>query len=264
MAIITLTSDFGESDHYVGALKGAILSSIPTQILVDISHHVQSFDLAHGAFVLRSAFPNFPPGTIHLVAVDTIGNLNDTHLAVQLEDHFFLLTDHGLLGLISEQEPQIVVELPLPEQYPSAFPALEILAPAAIKLANGTPIKKLGKQKSDYKKMVGRHMRINKTHIIGHVVRVDHYGNLITNIRKEEFCKLSENKRYTILIGREQFRRLNSSISETGSGDCYVIFNSMGLLEVGINKGNASELMGLQFDSPVKISFEEQINSSLS
>jgi S-adenosylmethionine hydrolase len=173
-----------------------------------------------------------------------------------LEDHYFLLTDHGLLGLISEQEPQIVVELPLPDEYPSAFPALEVLAPAAIELANGAPLEKLGKQKSDYKKMVGRHMRVNKTQIIGHVVRVDHYGNLITNIRKEEFCKLSENKSYTILIGREQFRRLNTSISETGSGDCFVMFNSAGLLEVGINKGNASELMGLQFDSPVKISFE--------
>jgi len=256
MAIITLTSDFGESDHYVGALKGAILSSIPSQILVDISHRIQSFDLAHGAFVLRSAFPAFPPGTIHLVAVDTIGNLDDSHLAVQLEDHFFLLTDHGLLGLISEQEPQIVIELPAPNEKPSAFPALEVLAPAAIELANGKSIKKLGKPTSDYKKMVGRNMRANKTQIIGHVLRVDHYGNLITNIRKEEFCKICNNKSYTILIGREQFRRLNSSINETGSGDCYVIFNSMGLLEIGINKGNASELMGLRFDSPVKISFE--------
>jgi len=257
MAIITLTSDFGESDHYVGALKGAILSGIPTQILVDISHQIQSYDLAHGAFVLRSAFPAFPSGTIHLVAVDTIGNHDDSHLAVQLEDHFFLLTDHGLLGLISEKEPQMVVELPAAEVNPSAFPALEVLAPAAIELAKGTPIKKLGKQKSDYKMMVGRQMRANKTEIIGHVVRVDHYGNLITNIKKEEFFRLSEHHNYTILIGREQFRRLNSSISETGSGDCYVMFNSMGLLEVGINKGNASELMGLKFDSPIKISFGE-------
>ena len=196
MAIITLTSDFGESDHYVGALKGTILSSIPSQILVDISHNIQNFDLAHGAFVLKSAFPSFPKGSIHLVAVDTVGNQNNSFLAVQYEDHFFLLTDHGLLGLICEDEPQMVVELKWSEETPSAFPALEVLAPAAIELANGTSIAKLGKKTIDYKKMVGRQMRSNKQQIIGHVVRVDHYGNLITNIYREAFCELSKNKAF--------------------------------------------------------------------
>ena len=98
-------------------------------------------------------------------------------------------------------------------------------------------------------------MRVLNNEIIGHVLRVDHYGNLITNIRQQEFCKLSQGKNFTILIGREQFRQLHQSIRETGSGDCFVLFNSMGLLEIGINKGNASELMGLHFDSPIKITF---------
>jgi S-adenosylmethionine hydrolase len=257
MAIITLTSDFGESDHYVGALKGTILTADPSQVIVDITHHIQNFDLSHGAFVLKSSYPTFPNGSIHLVAVDTVGNQGNTQLAVQLDDHFFLLNDHGLLGLISDDEPQTVVELPWSQEQPSTFPALEVLAPAAIALAKGTSIKKLGKHRSEYHKMVGRRMRANKHEIIGHVVRVDHYGNLITNIGKEEFYRLNKGKEYTILIGREKFRRLNNSINETGSGDCFVIFNSLGLLEVGINKGNASELMGLKFDSPIKISFED-------
>ena len=256
MAIITLTSDFGESDHYVGALKGSILSANPSQVIVDISHYIENFDLAHGAFVLRSAFPAFPKGSIHLVAVDTVGHQGNKHLAVQLEDHFFLLANHGLLGLLGDTEPQMVVELPVPEEASTSFPALEILAPAAVKLASGTPIKKLGNPITEYHKMVGRHMRVNKTEIIGHVVRVDHYGNLITNIRKEEFCRMNENNEFTILIGREKFRRLNNNINETGSGDCFILFNSLGLLEVGINKGNASELMGLKFDAPIKITFE--------
>ena len=256
MAIITLTSDFGASDHYVGALKGAILSKEPLQVLVDISHEIASFDLAHGAFVVSSIIPYYPKGTIHLVAVDTVGNTNNRHLAVQLEDQYFLLADHGMLGLLSQQEPQVVVELPKPETGPSAFPALEILVPAALKLASGVSISKLGTPKQDYLRMVGREMRINKNQIIGHVIRVDHYGNLITNINKEAFDKVDLDNGFTILIGREQFRRLNHSINETGSGDCYVMFNSMGLLEVGINKGNASELLGLQFDSPIKIIFD--------
>ena len=256
MAIITLTSDFGESDHYVGALKGALLSANPTQVIADISHQIASFDLAHGAFVLRSAFPAFPKGSIHLVAVDSAGNQQSRHLAVKLRDHLFLMADHGLLGLISDEEPQMVVELPSDGATSTTFPSLEVLVPAATQLAKGTPIEKLGTPVEDYHKMVGRHMRVNKTEIIGHVIRVDHYGNLITNIKQEEFCRLHQDNKFTILIGREKFRRLNNNINETGSGDCFILFNHMGLLEVGINKGNASELMGLQFDAPIKITFE--------
>jgi len=255
MAIITLTSDFGESDHYVGALKGTILSRNPSQVIVDISHQIRHFDLAHGAFVLRSAFRLFPAGTIHIAAVDTAGNHGSGHLAVMMENHYFLLADHGMLGLLSEHEPEMVVELPVKEK-PSAFPALEVLLPAAMELVGGTSVNELGEQITHYKKMVGRQVRVLKDQLTGHVIRVDHYGNLITNILQQEFCKLSQGKTYAIAIGREKFKRINSGIDEVGSGDCFVIFNSLGLLEIGINKGNASELLGLKFDSPVNITFE--------
>ena len=156
MAIITLTSDFGESDHYVGALKGTILSQIPSQIIVDISHQIQHFDLAHGAFVLRSALPHFPKGSIHLIAVDSVANQENGYLAVQLEDHFFLLPDHGMLGLLSQQEPQMVVSLPIPGEKPGVFPSLEVMVSAAIDLANGKSIEALGTPTTEYHKMLGR------------------------------------------------------------------------------------------------------------
>ena len=256
MAIITLTSDFGAKDHYVGALKGAILSKNPAQVIVDISHLINNFDIAHGAFVVRSIIPWYPKGTVHLIAFDGVGPSGNSHLAVKMADQFFLLANHGMIGLLNDTEPQEVVELKPPET-PSAFPALEILAPAAIALADGGSIEELGKHKPDYHRMVGREMRINKNQLLGHVIRVDHYGNLVTNIRKEAFCKLSKERSFTIVIGREQFRRLNNSISETGSGDCFVMFNSQGLLEVGINKGNACELLGLRFDSPIRVVVDE-------
>ncbi len=257
MALITLTSDFGESDHYVGGLKASILSINPQLTVVDISHKIQNFDLAHGAFVLRAAIKSFPIGSIHIIAVDSIGNTGDKQLAVHLAGHFFLLTDNGLLGLISEEEPDAVVELTWEQSEISSFPARDILGPAAARLANGEDISALGTVKEDFKKMMGRHLRANKEQILGHVIRVDHYGNLITNIDEEVFYKLSEGKRFRVVIGREQFKRIHPAISETGSGDCYIIFNSLGLLEVGINKGHASELLGLRFDSPIKIIFEE-------
>ena len=257
MALITLTSDFGESDHYVGAVKASILGINHQQAIVDITHNVQNFDLAHGAFVMRASFRSFPAGTVHIVAVDSVGNQGDKQLAVQLEDHFFLLTDNGLLGLISDSEPQAVVQLNLPDEKASAFPARDILGPAAAKLANGTAIEELGTVVEDYQRMLGRKLRATKEQIQGHVIRVDHYGNLITNIEREVFCQLSKDKRFRVVIGREQFRRINESINETGSGDCFIIFNSLGLLEIGINKGHAAQLLGLRFDSPVKIIFED-------
>lgn len=256
MALITLTSDFGESDHYAGALKASILTINPAQTIVDISHRIQNFDLAHGAFVLGAAFRSFPEGSIHIIAVDSIGNTGDKQLAVHLEQHFFLLTDNGLIGLISEEEPQVVVELSIDGQDASNFPARDILGPAAARLSQGQSIEQLGRKIGEYKRMRGRYLRANKEQILGHVIRVDHYGNLITNINKEVFCKLSEGKRYKVVIGRESFKRIHQSINETGSGDCFLIFNSLGLLEVGINKGHASQLLGLKFDSPVKIIFE--------
>ena len=256
MALITLTSDFGESDHYVGAVKASILGINHQQPIVDITHNIQNFDLAHGAFVIRASFRSFPPGTVHLVAVDSVGNQGDKQLAVQLDDHYFLLTDNGLLGLISDSEPQTVVELNSEQDKPSAFPARDILGPAAAKLANDTAIEELGPTIEDYKRMLGRRLRATKEQIQGHVIRVDHYGNLITNIEQEVFCEFSKGKQFKVVIGREQFKRINESINETGSGDCYIMFNSLGLLEIGINKGHAAELLGLRFDSPVKILFE--------
>ncbi len=257
MALITLTSDFGESDHYVGAVKASILGVNHNLSIVDLSHNIQNFDLAHGAFVVRASFRSFPKGTVHVVAVDSIGNRGDKQLAVQLEDHFFLVTDNGLLGLISDVEPQAIVELAYKGEKPSPFPVRDILGPAAARLADGIDIQELGNPVEGYKRMLGRKLRATKEQIQGHVVRVDHYGNLITNIEQKVFCEFSKGKRFTVVIGREQFKRINDSINETGSGDCYIIFNSLGLLEIGINKGHASELLGLRFDSPVKIILEE-------
>ncbi len=256
MALITLTTDFGESDHYVGTLKAEILSKNPQQVIVDISHRIKSCDLAHGAFVVKSAMPAFPAGTVHVVAVDSIGNQGDAQLAVELEEHFILLTDNGLLGLISDEEPKRVVVLPREEVNPSPFPTRDILAPAALELAQGRDLAELGSLVENYHRVLGRRMRANKEQILGHVIRVDHYGNLITNIDQESFCQYADGRRFQVIIGRENFTRINHSINETGSGDCFLIFNSLGLLEIGINKGRASQLLGLKFDSPVKIVFD--------
>ncbi len=257
MAIVTLLTDSGESDHYVAAIKARILSTNPGLTVIDISHHIQPSDIAHGAYVLRSVFRDFPKGSVHLVAVNSTGSPGDAFLALQLEDHFLVGVDNGLLGLISEKPQQNLVELNAINPIDSTFPERDILAPAAARLASGVSILTLGKPLATYRKMMDRHVKATKKQILGHVIRVDRFGNLITNIQQEAFDFLSKGKAFTVQFGGEKFKRIHTNYNQAEQGDCFLLFNSAGVLEIGIYKGNASELLGLSYDSPVNIIFEE-------
>jgi S-adenosyl-L-methionine hydrolase (adenosine-forming) len=257
MAIITLLTDSGESDHYVAAIKAKILSVNPGLTMIDISHKIEPCDVAHGAYVLKSVFADFPKGTVHLVGVDSSGNREDAYLALQLDDHFFVGVDNGLFGLISDKTHQQVVELNSVNPIQTTFSEKDILAPAAAKLASGVAITTLGKPLTSFRKMINRQVKATKRIIAGHVLRVDNYGNLITTINKVDFDILTKGRGFTIQFGGEKFRRIHTNYNQTEQGDCFLIFNSQDLLEIGIYKGNASELLGLQYDSPVNITFDE-------
>jgi S-adenosylmethionine hydrolase len=256
MAIVTLLTDSGDSDHYVAAIKAKILGVNPGLTLVDISHKIAASDIAHGAFVLKAVFRDFPPGTVHLVGVDAVGNPDDVFIALQLEDHFFVGADNGLLGLISDKTPQQVVQLNSVNPVHTTFPEKDIFAAAAAKLASKVAITSLGKPLATFKKMTDRHVKANKKLIAGHVIRVDHFGNLITNIPKEAFDVLSDGKKFTVFVGGEQILLIHKNYFDIVPGECVLIFNSLGLLEIGVYKGNASELFGLKYDSPINIIFD--------
>ena len=255
MAIITLTTDFGHRDAYGAILKAAILSRDPALTIVDISHDVAAANIAQGAFLLGSAYKNFPQHSVHLVAVNSLGDPANKFIAMELEGHFFLGTDNGLLSLISEWEPEKVVLVSKGEE--TSFPARDILAPIAVKLANGAILEELGEEFNDMRKFLKRSIKANRQEIIGHVVHIDHYGNLITNIPRRDFEILSKDKQYTIGIGKEQIPAIHKSPGDVDAGDCFVLFNHLDLLEVGIKNGHADQLLGMQHDSPVWIKFSE-------
>jgi S-adenosylmethionine hydrolase len=257
MPIVTLLTDSGESDHYVASIKAKIVSINPGVGIVDITHSIASCDIAHAAFVLRSVFREFPKGTVHLVGVDSVGNRGDAFLAAQLEDHFFVTTDNGLLGLISDKSHQYMAQLNTLSPITSTFPERDILAPAAAKLASGVSLTDLGKPLPALKRMIDRQVKATKKQITGQVIRVDAAGNLITNIPKEAFEILSKDKAYTVQFAGEKFRRIHTQYNQAEQGECFILFNSLGLLEIGIYKGNASELLGLTYDSTVNILFDE-------
>ena len=257
MAIVTLLTDSGESDHYIAAIKARIIAVDPEIRIVDISHQIRMFDIGHAAFVLRSVFREFPKGTAHLVGVDAAGNRGDVFIIAQLEGHFFVGCDNGLFSLLSDQPPEKVWELNVSNPIMTTFPEKEIFAQTAARLATGQDPAGMGKPLTNYKRLIDRQVKATKKQITGHIIRVDHFGNLITNIPKGAFDILSRGKNYTIQFGGEKFRRIHSLYNQAEQGECFIVFNNQNFLEIGIFKGNASELLGLNYDSVVNIIFEE-------
>lgn len=257
MSIITFMSDFGMSDHYVSAVKAKIISINPGLRIFDISHQIEPFNIAHGAFVLKSVFRDFPKGTIHLISINSHGGKNNRYLATKIEGHFFVGPDNGIFSLISEEEPSMIAELFNIDNQHTSFPARHILAKAAAMLASGSGLNDIGSYTKDYLRKIDRKFRATKKQISGNVVQVDHHGNLITNIEEEVFNILRKDRKFMIHFGREKAEKINKCYNENDDGDCFVLFNDLGLLEIGINKGNASKLLGMKYDSPVSIIFDE-------
>ncbi|MCC9167847.1 SAM hydrolase/SAM-dependent halogenase family protein [Pontibacter harenae] len=254
MAVITFLSDFGYNDHYVAAVKAKIISQAPELQVVDISHAIDPYNIAHAEFVFGSVYREFPEGTVHIIAVDTHGNKQGKYHAAKYKGHYFVLADNGLLSLITEGKPEVVVELNT--DFPlMPFPAKDLLAPAAAYLAKGGDIEVLGEKTYDFRQLLNRQLRLNDHSISGHVIHVDRYGNLITDITRDSVETIAHGRTFTIHFARETVGRIFSNYNQVDPGDCCCIFNSQGLLCIGINKGHAAELLGLGFDSQVDIRF---------
>lgn len=257
MAVITFMSDFGTEDYYVAAVKAKILARSPNQMLVDITHHIRAFDISHAANILKNTYKEFPKGTVHLVAVDSMKDKPEP-VAIRLDDHFFVGFNSGLFSLITTKKPDMVCKI-WSTNGVSTFVAKDILADAALKLAQGDSLNNIGKPLLQLKELMPRQLKVTKREIVGNVTHIDRYGNLITNIDRESFEKMLElngdDTQYQVLFAREKFNIIHQDFTDVDSGDCYVFFNSEGLLQIGINKGNASQLLGLRIDAPITIEF---------
>lgn len=251
-------SDYGLEDHYVAATKGTLLSLNHQLTIVDISHEINLSDISHGGYVLRNVFKKFPTGTVHFVAMNSSRGLKNRWIGMTLEGHHFIGTDSGIFSIISSENPTLVVEIcPItPENN-----CLKKVGQAVKTLAMGGDLKHIGKIITDHLQLIDRTAKITKKGIVGHVIHIDHYGNLITNIQYKDFLeiqKINGNSPYQIQVGREIFDRLHKGYNEVESGECFVFFNSEKVLQIGINMGRASELLGIRMDANVYINFNFQ------
>jgi S-adenosyl-L-methionine hydrolase (adenosine-forming) len=258
MAIITLTSDWKSNDFYIGAVKGSILNSFIEAIIVDINHQVSPFNTAQAAFILKNSFEYFPTGTVHIIDVNSEPTEQASYIALEYKDHFFIGTDNGGFGLICKDEINTIVQI---EKFSDilckTFPALHVFAPAAAHLAMGKSISELGSSLSDINRQTPLRATIDEAVIVGSVIFIDSYHNIITNISKELFERVGRNRRFEILVQSNHYKinKINITYNETSSGELLAIFNAAGLLEIAINKGNIAELLNLSLNSNVRIKF---------
>ncbi len=265
MAIVTLISDLGTKDYYVATVKGAILSQAPDVVLVDISHSIPPFDIFQTAFNLKNTISSFPKGTIHLIGVDTSGSVHARNLAVVYRDQIFLGTDNGVFSLIFDEEPSLIVEIQLgTEDSDLIFPARDILGKAAGFIANGGNIEILGPKVQGFLKRQLFNPVVTGNEIRGTVIYIDGYGNVFTNITKEEFEKVRNLRNYAIFFtaSNNPIRKVSTHYNQVPEGERLAIFSSSGYLQIAINKGvfgaggGASQLFGLKLNHSVRVEFE--------
>lgn len=266
MAIITLLSDMGTSDHYVAAVKGAILRQLPGTMIVDISHNIAPFNNMQAAFVLRNAWHEFPTGTIHIIGVNPGTDSKTPHIAVRHKGHYFVGADNGIFSMLFDEPAEEVYGLTLKlDTDHRLFPVKHIFVKAACHLGRGGTIELLGRRLEQVQQQLMPRAVLMEEAIKGQVIHVDHYGNVITNITRQLFNSLVRNRPFVLTIGRSKhnIRTLHKHYSDVAPGEKLAFLGDSGYLEIAVNKGvkasggGASQLLGLKVNDVIRLELEE-------
>ncbi|RDK87395.1 SAM hydrolase/SAM-dependent halogenase family protein [Marinirhabdus gelatinilytica] len=275
MPIITLTTDFGEKDHFVGAVKGAIYTEMENLKIVDISHSISPFHSTEAAYIIQNAYKSFPPGTIHIIGIDSELNPENRHIALKLDGHYFVCANNGIISMLAQAiKPEKIVEINIHDRIMSNFPVLDVFVKVACHLARGGTLEVIGKPITEIKELVGIKPVVNSegNQIIGNVIYIDNYGNVVCNINKQLFDDVGKGRPFKITARRANFDEIFSQYSDAinfetpkerreEDGKKLAIWNSSEYLELAIYKsnpttvGSASSLFGLQFRDAVTVNF---------
>ena len=261
MAIITLITDLGETDSYLASVKGAIYSQLEEVKIVDISNQIKPFNIQQAAYILRNCFKDFPAETIHIISVDDELSIKNEHLAVKADGHYFIGADNGFFSLLfNEMKPEKIVRLNISlTTNCMTFAVKNIFVPAACHIARGGTMEIIGANIDDFevKKMELKPV-LQKDIIRGAVVHIDSYGNAITNISKNEFEKVQKGRSFTILFGREDemITKLSKKYKDVTNAEKLALFGENNQLQIAINKGRASQLLGLKLHEIIRIEFK--------
>jgi S-adenosylmethionine hydrolase len=248
--IITLTTDFGLSDPYVGMMKGIILSVNPDARIVDLTHQIEAGDVLQAASLVHEAYPFFPKGTVHLVVVDPGVGSERRAIALETDTHLFVGPDNGIFSpLFQPHKKRTIVHLTERKYFlPSishTFHGRDIFAPVAARLSLGVDLEMMGPLIDDpFSLPIPRPKEKGKS-LYGQIVRVDHFGNLVTNIHRKELGRFLGSAPPIIRAGDLVLRRLCHTYAEVGEGEPLALLGSSNFLEIAVNLGRASENVGI-------------------
>ncbi len=270
MALLTFTSDFGHRDHYVAAVKGSILSQLSDVTIVDISHEVKAFNISEAAYLVRNAYRYFPKGTVHLIGVKSEASPENPHRLVVYEGHYFVAADTGIFRLMFKKEPDAVYDLHLASSSDVlTFPVLHVLVNAVCHLLRGGTPEVIGKKGSIIREAHQGKVYKDQDTIKGHVIHVDRYDNLITDIPQRVFNEVGLGRKFKVLLRTHKYKvkKISTHYSDGKSGDVVALFNTDGYLEIAIRDGapdaggGAAQLLGLDSSDLIVIVFESDEKS---
>lgn len=275
MSIVTLTTDFGNKDYSVAAVKGAILSTFKNPKIIDISHQIEPYNVTQAAYVLKNAYKNFPKGSIHIVGVESERTPENGHIAMYFDGHYFIGADNGIFTMIKgEIKADKIVIINIHNQNAITFPALDTFIKVAAHLSRNGSLEVIGKATNEIRELVELKPVVNAKvdQIVGSVIYVDNYGNVITNITRKLFNEVGKSRKYTIFARNVKFKKVYETYSDAidfsipkekreEDGKKIALFNDAEHLELAIYKsnplsvGSAYNLFGLEYRDSVTVKF---------
>jgi hypothetical protein len=251
MPVITLTTEWKPDDIYNGIIKGKLCSLCPGATVVDNACNIPPFNIAQASFIIRNTYLNYPKGSIHIICIHSEAHKDENFLIIRAKDHFFIGTDNGIFYLILNSEPDEIVRI----DNDGSTDELEIFAKAASDLFNGKKPSQLGTRLDKISEKLPLRATIDKEVVIGSIIFIDSYGNVISNITREIFDRIFENKKFRISIqsNKNYTENISRTYSDVPVGELLARFNQLDLLEMSINGADISELLSLEVGSSVRI-----------
>jgi len=248
LPLVTLTSDIGSPDYLVGAIKAQLIQINPAFQIVDISHNIPPFNYPQTAYVCRGAIKNFPDYTYHIILVNLFEKKPEQLLIAFHNNQYLVCADNGLLTMILEEKPEIVIGIPLDKTaVKNTTHITAVMGKAINQLVNGEPFDKVGIPDVNF--LEKRHLRpvLENNAIEGQIIFIDSFENVIVNITHEQFEEQRKGRSFRIVFKRDEIiDRISESYADVPEGEKLALFNSAGHLEIAINKGNAAGLFGLK------------------
>ena len=275
MSIITLTTDYGNKDYSVSELKAKIYNEITDVRIVDISHNISPFNLTEAAYIIKSAYRHFPKGSIHIIGIESDLTPENAHIAMKFDDNYFIGADNGIFSMIiGDFKADSMVEINIHKNYNNTITANDVFVKIATHISRDGKLEVIGKKIDSIKEIkdIKPVVSNDNNQIIGSVIYIDNYGNVVTNITQNIFDKIAKSRAFTIYARNVKFDKIFNNYSDAidysipkdkreEDGKKIALFNNLGYLELSIYKsnpstvGSASTLFGLGYRDQISVHF---------